>query len=95
MALPLGQAGYFGSRFNHVLLGVGSETGALDEDRVLLRGEEDVPAPNGGSARAWKVQVGQQTAWYAVELPHTLLRYSDGLGVTWTLNADKEDDLGN
>ncbi len=95
MALPWSQAGYFGSRFNHVLLGVGSETGALSEDRVLLRGEEDVPAPAGGSARAWKVQVGQQTAWYAVEPPHTLLRYTDGYGVTWTLETAPSDDLGN
>jgi hypothetical protein len=95
MALPLEQPAYFGSRFNQVLLNVGTELGTLTHDVVLLRGQEDLPALPGGPARAWKVQVGQQTAWYAVDAPHTLLSYSDGYGVTWTLDAKVVDDLGN
>lgn len=95
MALPLDRPAYFGSRFNQVLLNIGAETGTLTQDVVLLRGEEALPALPGGPARAWKVQVGKQTAWYAVEAPHVLLSYSDGFGVTWTLDPSPTADLGD
>jgi membrane protease YdiL (CAAX protease family) len=95
MALPLGSRGYFGSRFSQVLIGVGQDTGALEEAVVVVRGEEDLPTPPDGHAAAWKVQVGQQTAWYTAATPHLLLRYNDGLGVTWTVDLASLPDSGN
>ena len=95
MALPLGGSGYFGSRFDEVLLGVGQETGAVESAAVLVGGEEVLPTPPDGQQDAWKVTVGQQTAWYAATVPHTLLRYNDGFGVTWTVDLNSLPDSGN
>jgi membrane protease YdiL (CAAX protease family) len=60
MALPFGRVGYMGSQFNQVMLSISEATSAVTNELVLVRGEEDVP---GTEVRAWKVQVGRQTAW--------------------------------
>lgn len=96
MALPLGGQFYFGSRFDEVLIGVGHETGEVQAAAVLLRGEEELPLPPTGElATAWKVTVGRETAWYAADAPHTLLRYDDGVGVTWTIDLATLPGSGN
>ncbi|MEP7358955.1 MAG: hypothetical protein ABI847_17025, partial [Anaerolineales bacterium] len=91
MALPFGRSAFFGSRFSQVLLAAGQETGQVAKTVVVVRGEEDLLTPPSGHALAWKIAVGQQTAWYAAEAPHLLLRYNDGLGVTWTVDLDSLD----
>jgi hypothetical protein len=95
MALPFDRPVYFGSRFTQVGLAPGLADGTLTESVVLVAAREDVSGPEGGQVRAVKVTVGQQTAWYAAEMPHTLLRYSDGYGVTWTLRGPAPDPAGN
>jgi hypothetical protein len=52
---------------------------------------EDLPTPPVGHRLAWKVTLGKQTAWYAATAPHTLLRYNDGYGVTWTITPVPQD----
>jgi hypothetical protein len=88
MALPLGGSGYFGSQLSEVRLGVGQASGAVEAATVLVRSTENLPTPPSGQQAAWKVQVGQQTAWYTVSAPHWLLRYNDGFGVTWVVDLD-------
>lgn len=96
MALPLGGPLYFGSRFDEVLIGVGQETGTVQAAAALVRGEEALPLPPTGElAPVWKVTVGRETAWYAAGAPHTLLRYDDGVGVTWTVDLASLPDSGN
>ncbi|HOT90609.1 MAG TPA: hypothetical protein PLN71_03435 [Anaerolineae bacterium] len=51
---------------------------------VMVIGQEEVNTP-AGTFTAWKVQVGdRETAWYAINAPHTLVKYFDG-GETWLL----------
>ena len=85
MALPFGQPLYFGSRLNLLQLAAGEESGRSQAQALLVSGPENLPTPPTGQALAWKVKLGQQTAWYAAGAPHTLLRFSDGFGVTWTI----------
>jgi membrane protease YdiL (CAAX protease family) len=94
MALPFGETLYFGSRYHEVQLAPGLAEGQLEDSVVIVRGEEDLLTPPSEHAQAWRVSVGQQTAWYAAEAPHTLLRYSDGYGVTWTIDLDSLEDAG-
>jgi hypothetical protein len=93
MALPFGESAFFGSRFSQVMLMVGQETGQVADAVLVVRGAEDLLTPPHGHAQAWKVSVGQQTAWYAAEAPHLLLRYNDGFGVTWTVDLDSLPDI--
>jgi hypothetical protein len=95
MALPFGRQFYLGSRFNQVALGAGLPDGQLEPSVVLVKGKEDLALPGGEYVSAWKVTLGQQTAWYAAETPHALLRYSDGFGVTWMLRGPASDLAGN
>jgi membrane protease YdiL (CAAX protease family) len=94
VALPLGETLYFGSRYHEVQLAPGLPDGQLQDSVVVVRGEEDLLTPPDEHAQAWKVSVGQQTAWYAADAPHTLLRFSDGYGVTWTVDLDSLEDAG-
>jgi membrane protease YdiL (CAAX protease family) len=50
---------------------------ALNETVVNVRGAEPLATP-AGNFIAWKVTMGDQTAWYNTQPPHTLLRYDDG-----------------
>lgn len=51
---------------------------------VTISSPETVITP-AGTFRAWKVQAGGlKTAWYAVDAPHTLVKYFDG-AETWLL----------
>ncbi len=93
MALPYGRSAFFGSHFNQVLLAAGQETGQVADAVLVVRGEEDLLTPPSGHALAWKISVGQQTAWYAAEAPHPLLRYNDGYGVTWTVDLNSLSDI--
>ena len=45
---------------------------------VVVAGAEPV-ATRAGNFIAWRVRVGNQTAWYDVNPPHTLVRYDDGV----------------
>jgi len=94
MALPFDQMGYFGSRLNLLRLGAGDETGLTEPSAVLIAAQEDLPTPPAGHMLAWKVTLGKQTAWYSVAAPHTLLRYNDGYGVTWTITPVRDKDEG-
>jgi hypothetical protein len=47
---------------------------------VVVQGGEPIATP-AGNYLAWRVEVGEQTAWYDVEPPHTLLRYDDGQSI--------------
>ena len=49
----------------------------LDETVVNVQGAEPLATP-AGNFIAWKVSLGDQTAWYDIQAPHTLLRYDDG-----------------
>ncbi|MFZ6026398.1 MAG: type II CAAX prenyl endopeptidase Rce1 family protein [Chloroflexota bacterium] len=51
-------------------------------ESLVLRvtGKETVEVP-AGSFDAWKVTLGDETAWYAVEVPHTLIQYDDGMSL--------------
>lgn len=95
MALPFERTGFLGSHLNHTRLGTGEPEGQVEAGVVLVRGQEDLPTPPSGNALAWKVMLGQKTAWYAAQAPHTLLRYNDGFGVTWTVRLDGLDDGGD
>jgi membrane protease YdiL (CAAX protease family) len=51
----------------------------LEETLVQVRGVEPLAGPH-GAVEAWRVTVGgEQTAWYAVKAPHSLLRYDAGM----------------
>jgi hypothetical protein len=51
----------------------------LEEAVVLVRGVEPLAGPE-GPVEAWRVTVGgEQTAWYAAEAPHSLMRYEAGM----------------
>jgi hypothetical protein len=51
----------------------------LEETLVRVHGVEPLAGPL-GAMEAWRVTVGdEQTAWYAVETPHSLLRYDAGM----------------
>ncbi len=58
---------------------------ALQEEILIVTGAEPLATP-GGNYLAWRVEVGQQSAWYDVNEPHTLLRYDDGQ-VTYVLTS--------
>ncbi|MEA4910269.1 MAG: type II CAAX endopeptidase family protein [Anaerolineaceae bacterium] len=58
---------------------------ALQEEILIVTGAEPLATP-GGNYLAWRVEVGQQSAWYDVNEPHTLLRYDDGQ-VTYVLTG--------
>ena len=58
------------------------------QDIVLtVQGAEPIATP-AGNFIAWKVKVGNQTAWYDADFPHTLLRYDNGL-VSYLLKESK------
>lgn len=58
------------------------------QDIVLsVQGAEPIATP-AGNFIAWKVKVGDQTAWYDADFPHTLLRYDNGL-VSYLLKDSK------
>jgi membrane protease YdiL (CAAX protease family) len=94
MVLPFGKSLYFGSRFSEVGLAAGLSTGEVQASAVLVQGKEELRTPPGDYLHTYKVIVGQQTAWYAADSPHTLLRYNDGYGVTWTLRSPAPDPTG-
>ena len=50
-----------------------------------MRGQENVSTPAGGFV-AWRVTVGEETAWYDVQAPHTLVKYNL-YGVTYLLTS--------
>ena len=53
---------------------------------VVVSGPEEVTTP-AGTFTVWKVQVGErETAWYAVDAPHTLVQYFNGME-TWVLEG--------
>jgi hypothetical protein len=54
-------------------------------EAVVVGGAEPVSVP-AGDFLAWKVRLGDDTAWYAVEPPHTLLQYDGGM-LLWRLQA--------
>ena len=54
-----------------------------EETALVVRGGTPIHTP-WGSAIAWMVTVGEQTAWYHADAPHHLLRYDDGFH-TWLL----------
>jgi len=82
MALPFERFPYWGSQLTLAQLKPGVGTGQTEPAAVLLRGQESV-STEAGSVPAWKVTLGQETAWYRVAAPHELVRYNDGYGVTW------------
>ncbi|MHB1354435.1 MAG: CPBP family glutamic-type intramembrane protease [Anaerolineae bacterium] len=49
-----------------------------DAQTLLVFGAEPLAVP-AGNFIAWRVKLGQQTAWYDVDAPHILLRYDDGV----------------
>jgi membrane protease YdiL (CAAX protease family) len=49
----------------------------LDRAIVSVQGAEPLATP-AGNFIAWKVTLGDQTAWYDTKPPYTLLRYEDG-----------------
>ncbi len=51
---------------------------SIDEAVVTVQGAEPLATP-AGNFIAWKVILGNQTAWYDTRPPHTLLRYDDGI----------------
>ncbi len=57
----------------------------VTEEAVLVGGAEPVSVP-AGDFLAWKVTVGNQTAWYSVEPPYILVQY-EGSILTWRLAA--------
>ncbi len=50
---------------------------AVAEMAVIVYGAEPITVP-AGKYIAWRVQLGNWTAWYDVKAPHTLLRYDAG-----------------
>ncbi len=55
----------------------------VEEVVLVVQGGEPLATP-AGNFMAWRVAIGDQTAWYNVEAPHTLLQYDDGM-VTYVL----------
>jgi len=51
--------------------------GTSDHPILQNQGAEPLAVP-AGNYIAWKVTLGEQTAWYDSQAPHTLLRYDDG-----------------
>ena len=49
-----------------------------DDTEVILYGSDLISVPAGRFV-AWVVRVNDQTAWYDIDAPHTLLQYSDGI----------------
>jgi hypothetical protein len=47
------------------------------EEYVIVAGSEPVATP-AGNFITWKVTLGDQTAWYDAEPPHTLVRFDNG-----------------
>jgi hypothetical protein len=45
---------------------------------LVVLGGEPIATP-AGNYLAWRVAIGDQTAWYDIQSPHTLLRYEDGI----------------
>jgi membrane protease YdiL (CAAX protease family) len=55
---------------------------------VKVAGPEEIETP-AGSRTAWRVEVGErEVAWYDTAVPHTLLRYFNGME-TWTLLEER------
>lgn len=49
------------------------------DDAVIIVVQGGEPLATGeGNYIAWRVDIGEQTAWYDVDAPHHLLRYDDG-----------------
>jgi len=44
---------------------------------IVVQGGEPLATPVGNYI-AWRVEIGEQTAWYDVQAPHHLLQYDDG-----------------
>jgi membrane protease YdiL (CAAX protease family) len=66
----------------------GPERGpGADAQTLLVFGVEPLAVP-AGNYIAWRVTLGQQTAWYDADAPHTLLRYDDGI-VSYRLSVRK------
>ncbi len=57
----------------------------VTDEAVVVGGVEPVSVP-AGDFLAWKVTVGDDTAWYAAEPPHTLVQYDGGM-LTWRLKS--------
>jgi len=57
---------------------------AFEDTLLRVRGAEPVAVP-AGIYVAWRVTVGDATAWYDSEAPHTLVRYEEN-GVIWQLS---------
>lgn len=51
---------------------------------VVVGGAEPLTVP-AGDYLAWRVTVGEDTAWYDVDKPHTLLQYDSG-PIIWQYN---------
>ena len=45
---------------------------------LVVEGAEPLATP-AGNFIAWRVKVGDQTAWYDADIPHTLLQYDNGI----------------
>ncbi|MCE5258344.1 MAG: CPBP family intramembrane metalloprotease [Chloroflexi bacterium] len=54
-----------------------SADSATERPILQVQGAEPLAVP-AGNYIAWKVTLGDQTAWYDADAPHTLLRYDDG-----------------
>jgi hypothetical protein len=57
----------------------------LDETYVQVVGAAPISTP-AGSFIAWQVKVGDKTAWYDQNAPHTLIQYEEGM-LTYVLTA--------
>ncbi len=51
---------------------------AAERPILQVQGAEPIAVP-AGNYIAWKVTLGDQTAWYDADAPHMLLRYDDGV----------------
>lgn len=58
----------------------------VTDTAVIIGGVEPLATP-AGDFMAWRVTVGDESAWYDVEAPHTLLQY-DGGPLLWHYVAD-------
>lgn len=80
-AMPL-QLGYVAkvslARPNRYSQEAKRSTPMLDETVVSMQDAEPLATP-AGNFIAWKVTLGDQTAWYDSQAPYTLLRYDDGM----------------
>lgn len=86
-ALPFAE-GYAGSRVQMAWPARWVETAGrsepqLEETIALVHGPEQVSTP-AGEFTAWKVTLGAQAAWYAVNAPHALVQYDNDF-VTYVL----------